>query len=373
MVLTPHTRKLSQAYSPPTFLERGVLVPFTAPLLAGTRTRPNERDGLDLIVPNPSGGQGVYILPWDGVRELCRPTVHDIKLHERIAAAPGISPASIRQAARAVAAEGLAGREASAAAEEAAEAEKRDHALACFLLATALAAQLDPGGDAAAPPAGERLDDMEERARQATEAAAPRLGKTQEQLGAQLEALAAAFGGVGVEPQAARFRLARAAQGLGQLHADLVAWRGAHLDESREQAALIASVAELTLEWARRTLGEAVALTANVAHLLRRWEADEGAVAGRAARPDWLLDGWEQVRLLWQTAVSPDEKRAVLPELVALVPLIPREASEWVGTEIGGEHPARLRKFVGRNEDWRAGNQVLDLIARNELIRSRAA
>ncbi len=38
-------------FLPTTFLERGVAVPFTTPLLAGSRTRPGERNQLELIVP----------------------------------------------------------------------------------------------------------------------------------------------------------------------------------------------------------------------------------------------------------------------------------------------------------------------------------
>src|ERR1700712_5461419 len=52
-------------YHPTTFLERGVAVPFTTPMLAGTRARPAEKQGLELVIPNPSGGRGVYIMAWD--------------------------------------------------------------------------------------------------------------------------------------------------------------------------------------------------------------------------------------------------------------------------------------------------------------------
>ena len=346
MVPVPQNRKLSQAYNPTTFLERGVLVPFTTPLLAGTRTRPGEREGLDLIVPNPSGGQGVYILPWDGVRELCRPTVHDVKLHEKVSQTPSVSPSSIRQAARAIAAEGLAGREARAAAAEAAEAEKQDHVLANFLLVMALVQQIEPkSGEGQAPPEKIGWTKWRRGPSRRSAPSRPAVGKSPEAVAAQLEELAVVFDGVGVEPYATQSRLARATEALRRFHVDMVAWSGAHIDESREQASLIARVAELTLDWAQRTLAEAVALTANVPHLLRRWESEPELIGRHAARPDWLLDGWDQIRLLWETASSPDERRAVLPELVALVPLIPREASDWVGVEIAGDHPARLEEI----------------------------
>lgn len=111
------TLPLVQSYHPTTFLDRGVAVPFTTPLLAGTRARPAERGGTELVVPNPSGGRGVYILPWGDLRALCNPTVHDRRLNERAAALPAIAPSSIRDVARQVAAEGLAGPAARQAAE----------------------------------------------------------------------------------------------------------------------------------------------------------------------------------------------------------------------------------------------------------------
>ncbi|MBU6498939.1 MAG: hypothetical protein KGQ40_10460, partial [Rhodospirillales bacterium] len=56
-----------ESFLPSTFLERGVAVPFTTPQLAGARARPGTRVPLELVVPNPSGGRGHYILPWDGL------------------------------------------------------------------------------------------------------------------------------------------------------------------------------------------------------------------------------------------------------------------------------------------------------------------
>src|SRR5207253_8622990 len=88
----------------------GVAVPFTTPLLTGARARPAQRGRAELIVPNPSGGRGVYVLPWSGVRELCRPTVHDTRLNEMVAALPSVTPSAIRAAARQIAAQGQIGR-----------------------------------------------------------------------------------------------------------------------------------------------------------------------------------------------------------------------------------------------------------------------
>ena len=49
-------------YHPTTFLERGVVVPFTTPLLAGARARSARKPGIELVLHNPSGGLGVYVM-----------------------------------------------------------------------------------------------------------------------------------------------------------------------------------------------------------------------------------------------------------------------------------------------------------------------
>jgi len=106
----------AQDHLPTTFLERGIAVPFTTPQLAGARVRPGEREGLELIVPNPSGGRGVYIVAWESMSAICRPTVHDCRLSAMVAGVRGVTPATIRQAARQAAAQGYAGRRAAVAA-----------------------------------------------------------------------------------------------------------------------------------------------------------------------------------------------------------------------------------------------------------------
>jgi hypothetical protein len=53
-------------------------------MLAGARLRNSERTGIELVLQNPSGGRGVYILRWPGVQALCSPTLHDTVLFRRL-------------------------------------------------------------------------------------------------------------------------------------------------------------------------------------------------------------------------------------------------------------------------------------------------
>src|SRR4051794_14613092 len=120
---------LQTPYHPTTFLERGVLVPFTTPTLAAARARTSERSGLELIVANPAGGRGFYVMPWSGVQDFCRPTLHDRQIQERAAALSCVTPGSIRQICRDVAGEGDAGRGAPPAAARRPEQEGEGRAL----------------------------------------------------------------------------------------------------------------------------------------------------------------------------------------------------------------------------------------------------
>lgn len=359
---------LVQAYHPTTFLERGVAVPFTTPALLGARARPVERGGLEIIVPNPAGGRGMYILPWTGVCQLCRPTVHDTLLNRRVAALRGVTPGSIRQAAREIAAEGLAGHDAVAAADAAAEGERQDLLVSNFLLLLALIHQVEPDsvseGEA-------RTVELELRARRAVARIGPRIGRTPDDVAKALEELARAFAGIGAPNQRPPPRIIRLLAGIDALRSDMVAWGKAHTDDSAAQAEMIGTVAGLAIACAERTLADAHALTADMLELLRDWSAGPDALADRIARPEWLVDGWEQICLIWRAASGEAGRREALLEMALLVPVLPRETSDWVGAKLDTDTIWRFRKTVRQNEDWRTG-LTLARTARNEALRAMA-
>jgi hypothetical protein len=120
---------LIQSYRPRSFRERGVAPPFTTRLLLGARLRQAQQAGapLEIVVPNPSGGRGVYILPWSSIGVLGRPTMHDVMLGRAlcdcIAQADGrLSPKLLADAVSQTALQGLAGPLAAQAAADAARA-----------------------------------------------------------------------------------------------------------------------------------------------------------------------------------------------------------------------------------------------------------
>jgi hypothetical protein len=101
---------------PGTCLERGVAAPFTAPALHAARVRAAPSGGVEVVVPNPSGREGWFVLPWSAVLERFQPSLADRALVRALGLERPM-PASLRAAAWRVAAEGLSGRAARRAAE----------------------------------------------------------------------------------------------------------------------------------------------------------------------------------------------------------------------------------------------------------------
>ncbi len=360
-----------QAYHPSTFLERGVAVPLTTPLLGGTRARPATKPGVELIIPNPSGGRGVYILSWSGISAMCQPTLHDKIFSKRIGELPSVTPGTIRRIAREIAAEGLAGEEAMEAARQAGHRDKDDRLVTNYLLLMNLIEQVNvvPAGSAGAVPL-----DQEAKARLTVAWVAPRIGRTPAWTASALEDLADVFGNIGVSSSAPPARTPRLHALLRATRAEIETW-GKSLSQQVHDplARTICDVADVTLSLSANLLKRAADMTASMMELLRAWSADPAAVAHIAARPEWLLDGWEQICLIWNFALDDAARRAALVEIAGLLPLLPREVSDWCDTAPDATGPGHVRRMVRLNEDWRTGATVMDLIARNEHFRAITA
>ncbi len=394
--------------APSTFAERGVSVPFTTPALGGARARPRHRGGgdargsdagggeagrgdgggaasrggssarrgsrLELLVPNPSGKEGVYVVDWSQIGSLCAPTLFDRELIAAVAALPSITPATIRGAVRAAAWGGLAGEAASGAAERSAAAELQERLYAHVELLLALIRQGEARfrQDAAAAMAAEAgprtgLEALERRARHVLTRLGAELNPRErggEAIGAAVEQLAALYGGIGLGERAGAARLAR-------LHAEVVALaRDARVAAARGDAAarLVETVAAITARAAEAALRAARGRTEDVAALLAAWTRDAPPVADELARADWLLDGWERL------AAPREGPRTELDWLVlaGMLPVIPDEAAAWsaIALEVAAD-ARRMQRRVTLGEDWRSGVTLADLVAANERALAR--
>ncbi len=355
-------------YQPTTFLERGAYVPFTTPILTGARVRPADRFGLELIVPNPSGGRGDYILPWTGLRSLCRPTVHDIQLTEGIAALRTVTPANIRQAARETACRGLAGRAAVSVASTALAVEQESRVFTNFELLLRLVQQAEAPGTATIPPDQEAPDRLEIRAKRVIATISPLLHQDNDAIKSSLEELSGLFNPIGVGSKATRARLPHAVAGLKLMRRELMEFPHDMDEQLSAILQMVINTADKTLACAESTLAQARLSSENLVELLVAWRTDPGAVSRKLARTDWLMDGWERIVRLWGYSGKIRERRNALDEILTMLPIIPREAGEWVGFHVEVEAPRRTHRLVSGHEDWRTGTCVQDTIFRNEAL-----
>jgi hypothetical protein len=362
-----------KAYHPVTFQERGVAVPFTTPLLGGTRARPGDKQRVELVIPNPTGGRGVYIMPWAGITSWCQPTLHDSVFNERIASLNHVTPATIRRVALQIAAEGLAGEEAMEAAHLAVNVEKGDRLVTNYQLLMALVEQVGSRFAASSSANGSGKPDLMTQAQLTVDWISPRLGRTASWTATTLEALSDVLTNVGVGPTASTGRLPRLLTLLRGVRSDMSEWSISRQNEDQaEYVSMACTVADLTLSLAQATLAQAQALTGDMVQLLRTWAADPRSVGELATRPEWLLDGWEQICLIWNHAADDAGRRAALVEIIGLIPILPKEATEWSEIKCDLDRVVHFRRLVSLNEDWRTGSIVFQLIARNEHLRAIA-
>ena len=369
----PAAAFLNEGWQPVTFLERGVAVPFTTPALSGARARPAER-GTEIVVPNPGGGRGVYVVPWLSLGHYCTLTLHDRALCEHIAALPAITPGLIRHSARLVAIRGAAGRAARDAANVAVRLEREAQLYTNIALLRRL---LDQAGDPNCP-----LAQLEHRAKAAIRNLAANLGRPAETVTNDIEALAILYASTGsgsgnnssptIATEHARCTLLMDAITL--LRGELVTWSANVAASTGMAASLIIASADLTLTAARQLLVDAWARLNDLPALLAAWAANATAIAATIVRAEWLLDGWEHICLVWRLAPrdAASLRRAVM-EMALMVPVLPKELDQWMISTLVDDDTDRLRRYVLTYEDWRTGSLVFELVARNEQMRALAA
>lgn len=363
-----------QPYFPTTFLERGVTMPFTTPRLFGARGRPSRDAGLELILPNPSGGRGVYVLNWGKLSGYCRPTVHDRHLITNVAALTTITPRTIRRTATEIAAAGMAGEDAMTVALHGIEAERDEMIVGNYMLLTTLVDQLGPTSPTAASSAKGTGQNVEQRAQHAVAQIAARMEKSPAWVASSLESLSDILRPIGIRAQTSPTQVRRTLDLLRTVRAEISEWGLKNADTPLgNYAGMIGAVADLTVSLTSTMVEQVNVMTDETIKLLQTWSDDPDSVIRVAAQPEWMLDGWEQICLLWRQARHNAAERAALAEIVALVPVLPREVIDWAGLGRDGDALNQLRRYVPLNEDWRTGATVFELISRNEQLRAAGA
>ncbi len=355
---------------PATFLERGATVPFTSPLLQQGRLRLAAGKQREIVIRNPSGAPGWYVGPFEAAVEMARVTVHDRLVYKRIEATGAVSPLEIRQAVRAVAADGFAGQDAKAAAIAAIEAEEKAwRDTYARLLATLLRQSRQGGGEAIA--ATHSRAQLIAATPSLVAPVASQFGFSPGGLAAALEEIAGLLARLGVpgEPPRQVERDLAAVRSLLEGIESLLA-EDAHADIDAGRTIL--ALGEGTVALASEALALARQEATTPASLLRAWAQDRDAVRARLTRAEWLLDGWPYLFSLWNAAVQQTNgrPRRVLPEILAALPPLPREVT---GAPITSLAPAGATFRPGRQRaGWINDLTEAELVARNERALARS-
>lgn len=319
----------SEKFWPLTFGERGVLVPFTTPMLAASRIRGPELKRAEILVPGLSGGKGTYIIPWKSVLEMFKLTVHDRALHEAICEAPDFTPRQIRAAALNVARLGLAGRDACAAARAQLQRDDNLQVSARFFLTLRVVERMATGSDTLT------LAELtsvagQQKARRVLTSIATSVGWDFDTLYDHLEIWSKTVSQIGLAEMPAEAPARRLINRLKPLGEHFLEWRKGETEDQIEGAA----DAQLAADFCRETWRLATEYATDIdltvkqpAEALRNWDGTIRTAEKVTRKLLWILDGWEQVVKLWDQAGGRprEEQRAALRDVVRHLPIVPRD------------------------------------------------
>ncbi len=356
----------SDASEPLSFWQRGASVPFTTPVLVNARIRSADFGPFrEMVVINPSGGRGFFVLPWSAMPEICAPTLYDRHLWETLSEAEDISPAGIRHEAQRLAAQGLAGRHAAAAARI---AQARDQAAQRLLRSTLLDGLISLTETAEEKANGGQLGQAMSPANRGERAILRASVIAEVSLGeftSDLEALCVALSWVVPETAGEESPLHQVLGGLGRMTQGIARWVKEEEDHGPHEMAarFVYRSARQTMECAEKALAATKRMIVEFGRLVPYWKGEKDKVLEHARIPDWVLDGWRTPLELWEAA-GPKERKAALWDVALIAPVLPREAKILLGkTSDWRETPSRLYQTVHDRADWRSG-APLDLEAR---------
>jgi hypothetical protein len=356
-------------FAPSTFAQRGVAVDFTTPLLVQSRIRQSDGERVELILPNLAGGKGSYILAWRSLVQFATVTLHDHSLYDAVLSIERMDPATVRTATLSVAAKGLAGRDAMRRAQTLLAQEKEEALLTNFLLVVDLLKLA--GISAQELMAGRAGEDTEARMKRAIFQVARTLQISPEVLYQRIEVLTRSIFTVGLPWAPTPGRLRRLLGDLDAFAESLNQWQSRDVTAAAEVGRFAAAVALHTTSLARVTMGESDVLIRNVLSIMRNWERDAKIIGAQMSRLAWLLDGWSYIVALWISVENePHERqRDTILEMARLIPVMPKEISEWTESGLEQESKSIQRKWVRLNQDWRTGRNLQDQVARNEVLK----
>ena len=338
----------AEKYWPLTFNERGVLVPFTTPLLAAGRIRGTDLKTAEILMPGLAGGRSTYVIPWKSVPEMFKLTVHDRALHEAICEAPDFSPRQIRMAALRVAQLGLAGRDASGAARAHLQREDNLELVARFFLTLRIVERM-----ATEPLTLAELGTTpgQKKAGRILSGIAGALGCTYDDLHERIDVWSKTVCQVGLTEMPAEAMARKLINRLKPLGDQFLEWGKGETEDQIDGAAdarLASDIARETWRLATEYATDIDATVKQPAESLRNWNGTLRATERTVHKLLWILDGWEQVVKLWdQAAHRPrEEQRSMLRDVVRHLPVVPRDELPATSQDVWSGMVNSLRKQI---------------------------
>jgi hypothetical protein len=336
----------------PTFLARGVAVPFTAPMLATTRIRPADRGTIEVVLPNPSGSPGVFITDWPHAAKIGNATMHDAMLFRGITQRGTPDPRTVRDAALAIAADRLAGPAAAASVQDRIDSDQADRIRVRDVLAKRVS-----GGQ----PLYGALEEVIAKALNIATAHAA----------IALRECCDAVAPIGLSADDQQSRLPRMIERLDRAGEELQDWAGS--EEAYDGDGIGVAMATILRGTAQMGRGFVAGLRrwfADPVALLRRGLTDPASLRHRADRALWLLDGWERLGLIWQAADTVAQRRLAILEIAHGLPSIPAEAFTWKEPSVSpGARELTCKVSYGGQAKLSTAASML-LIRRNEAVRA---
>ena len=338
----------AEKFWPLTFSERGVLVPFTTPLLAAGRIRGKDLKTAEILMPGLAGGRGTYVIPWKSVPEMFKLTVHDRALHEAICEAPDFSPREIRMAALRVAQLGLAGRAASGSARALLQREDSLELVARFFLTLRIVERL-----ATEPLTLAELGTTpgQKKAGRILAGIAGSLGWTYDDLHERIDIWSKTVSQVGLSEMPAEAMARKLINRLKPLGDQFLEWRKGETEDQIDGAADAQLASDISRETWRLATEYATDIDVTVkqpAESLRNWTVTLRATERAVQKLLWILDGWEQVVKLWdQASHRPrEEQRSMLRDVVRHLPVVPRDELPSTSQDVWSGMVNSLRKQI---------------------------
>ncbi|MFM8799965.1 MAG: hypothetical protein ACKOEE_05320 [Tagaea sp.] len=360
-------------WAPPTFAERGASVPFTTPIIVGSRIR-GRQDRLELVVPNPSGAKGNYILGWKSLPEVFSLTVHDRVLHRALDEAGASTPEAVRASTLRTAATGLAGPAAAKQAKTLLKEQEDAKLLIQFSLLSETVSQLSQG-QLKITLAHVQSEAGRQQAKLILARVAQKVQIEGNELYARIEAWSDAVGAIGTPKLARPPRLRKMRQRIEEFANSIGGWSEVDKSEHAPLGGLASLVARETSALAAESFADADAYLEKLDATFGKWDKSLASISAAVERISWMLDGWDLLIAMWEEAVikAPHEQQAVVQELARILPIIPEEEVTGPRREKIRSIGVQRRKLVKPMEDWVTGTIDADLRTRLEKYKAKAA